>query len=171
MKTPQAAPPESREQPPCPLPAGMDNAALTTPCRAVGPICHHLELPTALVLITANERLHWARQRAITGAIRVAAATLARAAHIPPAEQAWITVLLHPHNRRRLDPHNWAPSAKAAIDGLVDARVLPDDDYTHLLAVTFVLGQPRKARQLALHITPVPPTGAGQPRKEPACPA
>lgn len=159
-------------RPPCPIPEGMAGAEFTAPCRAVGPVCYHLELPSGLVLITANERLHWTRQRAVTGAIRVAAATLARAAHIPPAEQAWITVVLHPHNRRRLDPHNWGPSAKAAIDGLVDARILPDDDYKHLLAVSFILGQTRTARQLALHITPVPPTVADLQGKEPpACPA
>ena len=150
----------------------MADPDTTAPCRAVGPVCHHLELPSGLVLLTANERLHWARQRAVTGAIRVATTTLARAAKIPPAQQAWITVVLHPHNRRRLDPHNWGPSAKAAIDGLVDARVLPDDDYRHLLAVTFILGTTRQARQLALHITPVPPAEADHQAKEPsACPA
>ncbi|MBS2531982.1 hypothetical protein KGQ20_04285 [Catenulispora sp. NF23] len=119
-------------------------------------MCFTIDFPPALVLLTANDRAaHWGRRAAVTGGIRVAAATLARAARIPPSEQAWITVVLHPHNRRRLDPHNWGPSAKAAIDGLVDAAVLPDDDWRHLLGVTFLLGPTRPARQLALHITPV----------------
>jgi len=133
----------------------MAAEVFTPPCRTIGPACFTIELPPGLVLLTANERPHWSRRAAVTGSIRVAAATLARAARIPPAEQAWITVVLHPHNRRRLDPHNWGPSAKAGIDGLVDAGILPDDDYTHLLAVTFLLGPARPARQIALHITPV----------------
>jgi crossover junction endodeoxyribonuclease RusA len=133
----------------------MAASVFSAPCRAVGPACFTIELPPGLVLLTANERPHWSRRAAVTGGIRVAAATLARAAQIPAAEQAWITVVLHPHNRRRLDPHNWGPSAKAAIDGLVDAGILPDDDWRHLLAVTFLLGPTRPARQLSLHITPV----------------
>lgn len=147
-----------------PTPPGLALANGEPPCRSIGPTCYSVNLPVALVLLTANERPHWSRRAAITGAIRAAAAALARTGKIPPLTQAWITVVLHPHNRRRLDPHNWGPSAKAAIDGLVDADVLPDDDSQHLIAVTFMLGQPRPARQLALHITHITtPTAAIQP--------
>ncbi|GAA2019245.1 hypothetical protein GCM10009839_14580 [Catenulispora yoronensis] len=142
----------------CPVPPGMAGTTPDPPCRAVGHACYTVELPAGLVLLNANERPHWTRQRAITGAIRVAAAALARAGKVPPLYQAWITVVLYPHNRRRLDPHNWGPSAKAAIDGLVDAHVLPDDDHRHLLAVTFMLGPTRPARQMALHVTATAPT-------------
>lgn len=154
----------------------MAASVFTAPCRAIGPACFTIELPPGLVLLTANERPHWSRRASVAGGIRVAAATLARAAQIPASEQAWITVVLHPHNGRRLDPHNWGPSAKAAIDGLVDAGILPDDDWRHLLAVTFLLGPTRPARQLSLHITPVAAHHtAAEPsrtRKAPsACPA
>ncbi|MFL6112199.1 MAG: hypothetical protein ACJ786_12725 [Catenulispora sp.] len=151
----------------------MTASATGPPCRLLAERCFTVELPAALVLLTANERPHWARRNAVTGAIRAAAATLARAAHIPALEQAWITVVLYPHNRRRPDPHNWGPSAKASIDGLVDAHVLPDDDWRHLLAVTFMLGPQRPVRQLALHITPITPLDAAIPplRGTPACPA
>lgn len=134
------------------------NGVTDPPCRAVGNECFTVELPSALVLLNANERPHWTRQRAITGAIRITAAALARGQRIPALRQAWITIVLHPHNKRRLDPHNWGPSAKAGIDGLVDAHVLPDDDYRHLVAVTFMLGATRPKRQLTLHITPTAAT-------------
>lgn len=41
-------------------------------------------------------------------------------------------------NRRyRQDIGNCYPSAKACIDGIVDAGVIADDDDTHLVALTF----------------------------------
>lgn len=35
-------------------------------------------------------------------------------------------------NRRR-DPGNWYPTAKAIVDGLVDAGILIDDDHTKVV--------------------------------------
>lgn len=40
--------------------------------------------------------------------------------------------------RWRADVAACYPSVKAAIDGIVDAGVLDDDDDTHLLSVTFL---------------------------------
>ena len=92
-----------------PIPPGLTVLDGKPPCQSIGPICYTMNLPAALVLFTANERPHWSRRAAVTGAIRIAASTLARTGKIPPLTQAWITVVLYPHNRRRLDPHNWAP--------------------------------------------------------------
>lgn len=45
---------------------------------------------------------------------------------------------LHKNNAAHQDTAACAPAAKAAIDGLVDAGVLPDDDPHHLRAITFL---------------------------------
>jgi hypothetical protein len=122
---------------------------------ATEPTVHIVELPASLPLLNSNDRLHYMAKARQTTTIRQAAAWCARIAKVPPLGQATITVVVHPHNKRRLDPQNWAPTAKAAIDGIVDAGVLYDDDSTRLLAVTYVLGETRVLRQVALHITEI----------------
>lgn len=44
----------------------------------------------------------------------------------------------------RADPANAAPTVKAIIDGLVDARVWDDDDHRHIPSVAFIRA-PQKA--------------------------
>lgn len=64
---------------------------------------------------------------------------LALAAHAPRLTVCTITVQpLHRNGSARSDVCAESPTVKAAIDGLVDARVLPDDNPTHLLSVTFL---------------------------------
>lgn len=112
-------------------------------------------LPAGMKLLNANDRVHWRTRARITKALREAAAATARAAHIPPQERITIRAVLHPHDKRRRDPHNWYPSYKAAIDGVVDAGVIPDDNGKHLVSIEVVLGSPVRHTQIALHITPV----------------
>lgn len=45
-----------------------------------------------------------------------------------------------PPTRRRLDPPNLYPTLKALIDGLTDAGWWEDDDFMHLLEVSFRYG-------------------------------
>jgi crossover junction endodeoxyribonuclease RusA len=64
---------------------------------------------------------------------------LARDAHIPALDRVRITVTpLHRDRRSPQDPAACAPEAKAAVDGLVDARVIPDDTGRHVASVTFL---------------------------------
>lgn len=123
--------------------------------RPAEPTVYVVTLPAGTVLLNANDRLHWRTKGRITKALREAAADSARDAQIPPLDQVRITAVLHPHDKRRRDPHNWYPSYKAAIDGLVDAGVIPDDDAKHLLGVEVVLGTPVRHNQVALHIKPL----------------
>ena len=111
-------------------------------------------LPAGMKLLNANDRVHWRTRARITKALREAAEKSALDAHIPPQEQIRIQAVLHPHDKRRRDPHNWYPSYKAAIDGLVDAGVIPDDDDRHLTSIEVVLGTPVRHTQISLHITP-----------------
>ncbi len=96
---------------------------------------------------TSNTERRWHHyQRA--GAVRrwrAAFALLAREAHMPSLGAVEVTVTPYLANRRGLqDVAGCFPAAKAAIDGLVDAGVLPDDTPEHLRSLTFrapVIGQ------------------------------
>jgi len=112
-------------------------------------------LPAGMTLLNANDRIHWRVRSRITKGLREAAKASALDVQIPPLDRIRVQAVLHPHDKRRRDPHNWYPSYKAAIDGLVDAGVIPDDDNKHLLSVEVVLGTPVRHNQIALHITPL----------------
>lgn len=112
-------------------------------------------LPAGMKLLNANDRVHWRTRARITKALREAAEKSALDAHIPPQERITIQAVLHPHDKRRRDAHNWYPSFKAAIDGVVDAGVIPDDDDKHLISIEVVLGSPVRHTQIALHIAPL----------------
>lgn len=88
--------------------------------------------------LTSNGRYHWAQKARRTRALRVRAALAARAARIPSMVRARITV--HVHGR-----------ARALIDGLVDAGVLPDDDAAHLDGPDMRLGDPDSAMPTGRH--------------------
>ena len=133
-------------------PAPVDDVD-ARPARA--PITYTVALPPGLKLLNANDRMHYRPRAALTATIVDAAIVMARQAKIPKLDRVTITAVLHPVDARRRDPHNWYPSIKAAIDGIVRAGVLSDDDSEHLLGVEVVLGAPVPRGQLALLITPI----------------
>jgi len=69
---------------------------------------------------------------------RQAFALLARQNKVPP--MLWIRVIAQPSQKRgRLqDTAACNPSVKAAIDGLVDAGVIPDDSGAYVRQVSFL---------------------------------
>lgn len=91
-----------------------------------------LVLPWQRPPLNHNQRLHRMAEARIKAEVREATAWLARSAGIPPCER--ITVQLHyaPGRRGTHDPMNITATSKPAIDGLVDAGVVPDDDSTHV---------------------------------------
>ncbi|MER7707191.1 hypothetical protein ABTX81_30360 [Kitasatospora sp. NPDC097605] len=132
---------------------------MSAPTPAAGtqkPRVFTVELPTGLVLLNANDRLHWAVRARRVREIRDAARWMARHNKVPRLARARIDVVVHPKPRAsRFDPHNWGPSAKAAIDGLVDAGVLPDDSSAYLVASEVRAGDPVRGGRLDLVITEV----------------
>ncbi|MEV4438215.1 hypothetical protein AB0K09_04220 [Streptomyces sp. NPDC049577] len=125
-------------------------------------------LPAGLRLLNANERAHYRRRAEITKALRDAAMeavgdhqtlmlALAAAKPGPLFQRAHVLGVLHPPTRGRRDPANWYPSFKAAVDGLVDAGVLEDDDHTHLLGPDMRIGSLVKGGQIALRIRELAP--------------
>lgn len=94
------------------------------------PYCYPLELLRGdREWITANQRLFWRVRSQRTKAWRSHAADRARENEIPHLRRALIIAELRFADDRRRDPANWAPTAKACVDGLVDAGVFEDDSY------------------------------------------
>jgi crossover junction endodeoxyribonuclease RusA len=113
-----------------------------------------VELPAGMQLINANDRLHWAVKARLTKTIRDAAHICTRQAKVPRLERARVDFILHPgpqsRNRDRL---NWAPTAKAAIDGaILDAGVLLDDSDRYLDGPNIRISDPRPKTQVVLRI-------------------
>lgn len=90
-------------------------------------------MPTGIKLMNSNDRLHIRVKALRTKALREAAFEVANTADLPHLGRAQVYCHLRPTNKARRDPGNWYPSAKAALDGLVDAGVLDDDDHLHVI--------------------------------------
>lgn len=72
-------------------------------------------------------------------------------------ERAFVICELRFKTTRRRDPANWAPTAKAVIDALVDNGIFPDDDHSHLIGPDMRIGPPvinGGPEQLIVHIWP-----------------
>ncbi len=89
---------------------------------------------------TANSERRWHHHQraAAVRRWRSAFALLAREAHLPRLDSIEVTVVPYLARRRGLqDVAGCFPSAKAGIDGLVDAGVIVDDTPDHLVSLTF----------------------------------
>lgn len=84
------------------------------------------------LLLTANQRMHWRKKAKLTKAIRELACVQTRTFRLEPMEAAHCLVELSWPTRHRRDAHNLMPTIKACIDGIVDAKFLPDDSDQHL---------------------------------------
>jgi len=77
--------------------------------------------------LTHNQRLHW-REKAKRGALlRSSANLLARNAKIPASARLVVQLHYATGDNRRRDSPNLTATSKPAIDGLVDAGLVPDD--------------------------------------------
>lgn len=143
------------------LVAGGHRPTTATP---TGPRRYTIALKPGLELLNANQRPHFHKRAAITSALRGGAmeaatehrqlmADLAAAKPGPLLQRAHILGVLHPPTAGRRDPANWYPTFKAAVDGLVDAGLLEDDDHEHVLGPDMRLGHKVKDGQIVLHVT------------------
>ena len=105
-----------------------------------------LELPPGTRLLSSNgSHRHWAAKQADVNRLRDAFHWLAKAQRVPPLQ--WAHVEYHVRARGRFDPANWMPTAKAGVDGIVRAGVLPDDNRKYLV------GQdPREGMQMGFSL-------------------
>ena len=105
--------------------------------------------------LNAERKAHWATRHRHTAEVRQAFAILARQAKIGRHDRIAVTV--H-HEVRRAGPlpdiGNCYPTAKAAVDGLVDAGVITDDIGEHLVHLAFT--PPTRSTRDAVLVDVVP---------------
>jgi len=94
--------------------------------------------------LSANDRVHWAVKARITKAWRDAARKAATAADVKALgwQRVKVVAWLHFADDLRRDASNYQPTLKAAVDGLVDAGLCPDDDRRHLDGPDARTGEP-----------------------------
>lgn len=114
-----------------------------------------IELPPGLPLLNSNGRIHYHRRAHATKLIRniAFAAWRERCAGKALFERVHILGIVRLTSKRRADPANWYPSFKAAIDGLVDAGMVADDDSERVEGPDMRLGPVAKRQQIALVVT------------------
>ncbi|WP_433252940.1 hypothetical protein ACQPYK_08705 [Streptosporangium sp. CA-135522] len=119
-----------------------------------------ISLPAGTPLLNANQRLHHAPKAKLTAAIREEARKATEEARVPALRCAHIFGIFCPPTKRRRDVGNLYPSFKAAIDGAVDAGMLPDDSDDYLLGPDMRIGETIRGGQLHLLVIELDPTGA-----------
>lgn len=87
-----------------------------------------LDLPYRKPPITPNSRMHWSKRHRIMAAIKASAYFLACCARIPAQEHVSFQLHYEPATVRRRDRGNLMDVHKAALDGIVKAGVVPDDN-------------------------------------------
>jgi hypothetical protein len=112
--------------------------------------------------LSANGRYgHYKARAGRVMRLRRRAAVLARSQGLAPCVgRVRIVATVHGRARGISDPNNAADSTKAIVDGLRDARVLADDDHTHVVGPDHRHGEPlprelpRGWHRIVLTITP-----------------
>lgn len=97
---------------------------------------YRLVLPFAAPPMTMNQarRAHWAAQRSAKEEVQTAVWALAKQAKIPRVDRCVVALVWYAATKTVRDSDGTAVMAKAAIDGLVSAGVLDDDDSTRVVA-------------------------------------
>lgn len=120
-----------------------------------------LTIPAPAPWLNANQRTDLRRQTPDRRAWRDAAHTWAMKDRLPKLRHARIVAELHFRDNRRRDPHNYYPTIKAVVDGLVDYGLLPDDSSQYLIGPDLRMGEPlangRPWGALDLEITDLAP--------------
>lgn len=94
------------------------------------------EVPKAVVL-NSNDRLGWQAKMRRTKTIRELARRTTRSAGLIVTTPVELICRVQYARAGRHDAHNLQPTAKALIDGMVDAGLLEDDDDLHVHEVAF----------------------------------
>lgn len=104
----------------------------------------------------SERRWHYHKRAQVVRDARARWAWRALAAGIPRLDRVVIEAQPLAMDRRwKPDVAACYPSVKAAIDGLVDARVLPDDNDRHVIGLTFLPVEIGKQNGLRLTITEI----------------
>jgi len=107
--------------------------------------------------LSLNDRTHYMVKAKQVSSLRRAVHVLARAQNIPHLEKAHVTLHYQPRDKRRRDSDSLVATLKPAIDGIVDAGVIPDDTPEYVSWEPPIIHPPApKARQGALWLTVQP---------------
>lgn len=101
-----------------------------------------LTIPASQPWLNANGRRQPRHLAPVIRAWRDDAHQLARAAKLPRLGRAHILATLRFTDRRRRDGHNYYPTLKAVVDGLVDYGLLADDSSKFLDGPDIRIGEP-----------------------------
>lgn len=116
-----------------------------------------LSIPKATDWVSSNHRLHWQVKADRMKTWRDAGNIWARKAKLSGLVPSRVVaeLVLIGRRRARIDPANYQDTAKAVIDGLVDAGVWPDDSSAWVTGPDMRLGAPADGPEfLILHIFP-----------------
>lgn len=137
----------------------MTELPVRLPIYADPPAYYRLEIPAGGGWVTLNQRQHWRVKARLTKHYRQLGQVMSLHARLPRlATPAYLIAELRFASAHRRDPHNWVPTAKAVLDGMVDAGVFPDDDHKHVTGPDMRLGPPvpRGKEHLVIHVWPAP---------------
>lgn len=120
-----------------------------------------VDIPKGEWLTANGKKGHWSTRASRAKQLRRRSYLKARSQQIPTQHGlVHITCYVHGRDNRKFDPNNAADTTKALIDGLRDAGVLTDDDYTHVLGPDHRRGEPVRTlkpgwHRITIHIEPV----------------
>jgi crossover junction endodeoxyribonuclease RusA len=113
-----------------------------------------IKLPVGLQLMNANDRDHWTKRAKASSLIRATARGLCK--DFPRLGRVKIKAVYYASDNRRRDVSNLFPSVKAAVDGIVDAGVIKDDNDKFVVALEMIRGEYNiPGGQLVIEILPV----------------
>lgn len=91
--------------------------------------------------LSMNDRLHWAEKARQTKTIRDAVVVLCLQKRIPKCQKISVHLIWYPGPLiRRRDPLNLVQTLKAVEDGVVQAKVVPDDTPEYVTSVMPEIG-------------------------------
>lgn len=101
-----------------------------------------ITIPAPAPWLNANGRRDRRRLAPTVKLWRNAAQVYALVHRLPKLNAVHIIATLHFTDRRRRDGHNYYPTLKACVDGLVDYGLIPDDNSKHLDGPDIRIGEP-----------------------------
>lgn len=90
-------------------------------------------LPWVTPPLTLNQRLHYMAEHRAKTDIKRATMVLARSLGFPKMRAVTAELVWLKSDNRPADPDNISPTMKPALDGLVAAGCLPEDNANHVL--------------------------------------
>lgn len=116
-----------------------------------------LLLPYPSPPLSLNKRMHWRVENSWKKQLHNDVLVLCLLNHLPKDQaRARVTLVWHPHDKRRRDTDNPVPTLKALIDGLVKYRLVTDDSSEFVTSSVEILAPMRPAR-LLLRVEVEPP--------------